>query len=149
MGTVLGWIVGAHFVIRPVCRAGPYTSDEYLEARFGPMARATRKLVQVQCRTLVTEMIPTPMYLVLCAAGGTESHARCAVTGVEMLATSYTALDGLRSVGARRRPPAVVRLLRVSRVHPVLCPAPGSTSTPDSTRASSTPVRRTSRPLSL
>ncbi len=59
------WIDGADFVILPVCRAGPHTSDEYLGARFGLAARATSEFVQVQCRPLVTGMILTPTYLVL------------------------------------------------------------------------------------
>jgi SSS family solute:Na+ symporter len=98
VGTVLGWIIAAHYVFLPMYRAGMYTNAEYLEARFGPAARVISALVQVQYRTMVMGIIATSMFLVFSIVGGMGNYAWWAVVGIALLATIYTALGGLRSV---------------------------------------------------
>jgi len=99
VGTVVGWVVAAYFIVLPMYRAGMYTNAEYLEARYGPTARIISAVVQVQYRTLVLGIIATTIYLtlsVVCGWGPTESW--CAVVAIAALATVYTALGGLKSV---------------------------------------------------
>lgn len=99
VGTVAGWILAANFIVLPMYRAGMYTNAEFLEARFGPLARVISVFVQVQYRTLVLGIIATTIYLtlsVVCGWGPVETWV--AVVGIALLATAYTALGGLKSV---------------------------------------------------
>lgn len=99
VGTVVGWVVAAYFITLPMYRAGMYTNAEYLEARFGPVARIISALVQVQYRTLVLGIIATTIYLtlsVVCGWGPVQTWST--VVGIAFLATVYTALGGLKSV---------------------------------------------------
>ncbi len=98
VGMIVGWVVGAHFVVLPMYRAGMYTNAEYLEARFGPAARVLSVFVQVQYRTMVLGILAVTLYLVLAIVCGWGIHAWWAVVGIALLATIYTALGGLRSV---------------------------------------------------
>lgn len=99
VGVIAGWLVGAHFIVLPMYRAGMYTNAEYLEARFGPAARIVSALVQVQYRTLILGIIVNTLFLVLAVGCGWDSTtAWTAVCLTALLATIYTALGGLKSV---------------------------------------------------
>ncbi len=65
VGTVFGWFLMAHFIALPMYRTGMYTNAEYLEARFGPVARGMSVLVQLQFRTLVLGIICQTLFLTL------------------------------------------------------------------------------------
>ena len=98
IGIVAGWVIGAHFIVLPMYRAGMYTNAEYLEARFGVTARVLSVFVQVQYRTMVLGIVAVTLYLVLAIVCGWGTNAWWAVVGIAALATVYTALGGLRSV---------------------------------------------------
>ena len=99
VGTVVGWVLGAHFIILPMYRAGMYTNAEYLEARFGTATRIISVFVQVQYRTLVLGLIATAAFLTLSIVSGwSDSAAWGLVGGIAVLAAIYTAFGGLRSV---------------------------------------------------
>ena len=98
VGMVAGWVLAAHFIVLPMYRAGMYTNAEYLEARFGPVARVLSAFVQFQYRTLVLGIVATTLYLVLAIVCDWGANAWWAVIAIATLATVYTALGGLRSV---------------------------------------------------
>jgi SSS family solute:Na+ symporter len=98
VGTVVGWILSAHFIVLPMYRAGMYTNAEYLEARFGPATRVISVFVQVQYRTMILGIISTTIYLVLAIVAGWGTEAWWAVGAIAVLASIYTALGGLKSV---------------------------------------------------
>jgi SSS family solute:Na+ symporter len=98
VGTVGGWILGAHLVFPVMYRAGMYTNAEYLEARFGAAMRVLSALVQVQYRTLVLGIIATTNYLVLAVVCGWEREGWPVVVGTAVVAAIYTAFGGLRAV---------------------------------------------------
>src|SRR5690606_29134997 len=75
VGTVVGWMLLAHFIAVPMYRAGMYTNAEYLEARFGPTARVLSGLVQVQYRTMVIANISTTLFLTFSVVGGLGASA--------------------------------------------------------------------------
>jgi SSS family solute:Na+ symporter len=98
VGTVGGWVLLAHCIALPMYRAGMYTNSEFLEARFGPMARVLSSLVQVQYRTMVLANISTTLFLTFAVVGGLEREAWWAVGVIALLATAYTVRGGSRSV---------------------------------------------------
>jgi solute:Na+ symporter, SSS family len=98
VGTVLGWVLLAHFIALPMYRAGMYTNSEYLEARFGPTARVLSSLVQVQYRTMVLANISTTLFLTFAVVGGLGDSAWWLVGLIAALATTYTIWGGSRSV---------------------------------------------------
>jgi SSS family solute:Na+ symporter len=98
VGTVVGWVLLAHFIAVPMYRTGMYTNSEYLEARFGPTARVLSSLVQVQYRTMVMANISTTLFLAFAVVGGLGDSAWWAVGAVVLGALSYTIWGGSRSV---------------------------------------------------
>jgi SSS family solute:Na+ symporter len=98
VGTVVGWMLLAHFIAVPMYRAGMYTNAEYLEARFGPATRVLSGLVQVQYRTMVIANISTTLFLTFSVVGGLGNNAWWMVGAVVLLATTYTIVGGSRSV---------------------------------------------------
>ena len=98
VGTVLGWVMLANFIALPMYRAGMYTNSEYLEARFGPMARVLSSLVQVQYRTMVMGNIFTTLFLTFSVVGDLGDSAWWVVAAVIVLSISYPILGGSRSI---------------------------------------------------
>ena len=98
VGVTAGWVLAAHYIFLPMYRAGMYTNAEYLEARFGPVARVLSAFVQVQYRTLVLGIISTTVYLVLAIVCGWGKAAWWAVVLMALVAAVYTAMGGLKSV---------------------------------------------------
>jgi SSS family solute:Na+ symporter len=98
VGTVVGWMLLAHFIAIPMYRAEMYTNSEFLEARFGPAARVLSSLVQVQYRTMVMANISTTLFLTLAVVGGLGNEAWWAVAAIVLLATLYTMSGGSRGV---------------------------------------------------
>ena len=98
VGVTAGWVLAAHYIFLPMYRAGMYTNAEYLEARFGPVARVMSVFVQVQYRTMVLGIIATTVYLVLAIVCGWGSVAWWAVGAMAAVAAVYTAMGGLKSV---------------------------------------------------
>jgi SSS family solute:Na+ symporter len=112
VGTVIGWVLAAYFVVVPMYRAGMYTNAEYLEARFGPSARVISALVQVLYRTVVLGIIATTIYLTLTiVCGWAPAVSWSVVVAIALLATVYTALGGLRSVAVTDALQSVVMVL--------------------------------------
>ena len=98
VGVVCGWALAGFFIFVPLYRMGMYTNAEYLEARFGAVARITSVLVQVQFRTLVMGMMSISVFRILSVVCGWDWLAWSAVVLVAALAAGYTAVGGMRSV---------------------------------------------------
>ena len=99
VGVVAGWCIAGFFIALPMYRQGMYTNAEYLEARFGPVARVLSVLVQLQYRTAVLAIIAYTVFLTLDIVCGWGYYAAWwGVVGIAILASIYTALGGLRSV---------------------------------------------------
>ena len=112
VGTVAGWLLLARFIAPPMYRAGMYTNAEYLEARFGPVARVISALVQVQYRMLVLGIISVTIFLTLrVACDMDEQTAWVAVLGIALLATAYTMVGGLKSVAVTDAMQSVVMIM--------------------------------------
>ncbi len=110
-GIVAGWYLTAHYIALPMYRAGMYTNAEYLEARFGPVARVLSAFVQVQYRTLVLGIMVTTIYLVLAIVAGWGTGAWWTVGAIALLASVYTALGGLKSVALTDALQTIVMIL--------------------------------------
>ncbi|HIG27510.1 MAG TPA: hypothetical protein EYQ50_06810 [Verrucomicrobiales bacterium] len=98
VGNIFGWLLAAHVVTLVMYRQGMYTNAEYLEARFGPMARIISALVQIQYRTMVLGIIANTLYLTLTIVCDWDQGAWLAVGVIAFIATLYTMWGGLKSV---------------------------------------------------
>ena len=99
LGSALGVVLAAFYVVPPMCRAGFYTNAEYLEARFGPTTRVLSALIQIQYRTSMLGLMIWSVYLLLTGLVGLEPRGAWAlVVTLVVLAGIYTAWGGLKSV---------------------------------------------------
>lgn len=99
IGSCVGGILAAFFVVPKIYRAGFYTNAEYLEARFGPTARAMSALIQIQYRTSMLGVMINSAHLLLVGLVRMPSAAAWGLILVlVVLAGLYTAWGGLRSV---------------------------------------------------
>ena len=65
LGIAVGWFVLSFYVIVPMYRSGVFTNAEWLEFRFGPVARFLAVLINIQSRTNVLGNIFFSLFLVL------------------------------------------------------------------------------------
>lgn len=99
LGSLLGAIFAAFFLVPTMARAGQFTNAEYLEARFGPSARVLSALIQIQYRSSMLGLMIWSLYLLLTGMLALESHvAWTMIVGLVALAAAYTSLGGLKSV---------------------------------------------------
>lgn len=99
LGSAAGGILAAFFVTPAIYRAGFYTNAEYLEARFGPAARALSALIQIQYRSSMLGMMIVSAHLLMTRLVGLSSTlAWFLIVALVILAGLYTAWGGLRSV---------------------------------------------------
>jgi SSS family solute:Na+ symporter len=98
LGIAIGWFLLSCFVIIPMYRSGVYTNAEWLEFRFGPIARVLAVFINVQSRTNVVGNIYFSLYLVLSLIGELSSSWSWAlVVGVGGTAMLYVIRGGLES----------------------------------------------------
>ncbi len=99
IGSAVGGILAAFFVVPEISRRGFYTNAEYLEARYGPAARVLSALIQIQYRTSMLGMMIWSTYLVLTQLVDLPpSLAWTLIVALVILAGLYTAWGGLKSV---------------------------------------------------
>jgi SSS family solute:Na+ symporter len=99
LGSAAGGILAAFFLTPAIYRAGFYTNAEYLEARFGPVARAVSALIQIQYRSSMLGMMIWSAHLLLTRLVGlSDLMAWIMIVVLVILAGMYTAWGGLRSV---------------------------------------------------
>ena len=99
IGSAVGGILAAFFVVPSIYRAGFYTNAEYLEARFGATARAVSALIQIQYRTSMLGVMINSAHLLLVGLVKMPSlTAWGLILILVVLAGLYTAWGGLRSV---------------------------------------------------
>ena len=98
LGLGVGWCLVAYVVFVPMYRAGMFTNAEYLEYRFGPVARVISVLIQIQSRTNVLANVAVSLYLVFSILTGWEEKTWWIVVAIATGAGLYTAAGGLRSV---------------------------------------------------
>ncbi|HRX77478.1 MAG: sodium/solute symporter [Planctomycetaceae bacterium] len=99
VGSVVGAILAAFFVVPTMYRAGFYTNAEYLEARFGPSTRVLSALIQLQYRSSMLGLILWSAHLLLTEMVGMSLvQAWSLIVVLVILAGFYTAYGGLRSV---------------------------------------------------
>ncbi len=112
VGVVCGWFLMVHFIAIRMYRAGMYTNAEYLEARFGPAARATSVIVQVLYRTTVLGIMSNSLFLTLSVVcGWSTGSAWSAVVLLAAIATAYTMVGGLRSVALTDALQSIIMIL--------------------------------------
>jgi solute:Na+ symporter, SSS family len=98
LGISIGWFLVSFFVIVPAYRSGVFTNAEWLEFRFGPLARVLAVLINTLSRANVTGNMYFSMFLVLnIVAGVTDVLAWVVVVGVAALTVLYIVTGGLRS----------------------------------------------------
>jgi SSS family solute:Na+ symporter len=99
LGSALGGILAAYFIVPEISRRGFYTNAEYLEARYGPAARILSALIQIQYRTSMLGLMIWSTYLVLTRLVELPpSWAWAMIILLVILAGLYTAWGGLKSV---------------------------------------------------
>ncbi len=99
VGSVVGAILAAFFVVPKMYRAGFFTNAEYLEARFGPSTRVLSALIQLQYRSSMLGLIIWSAHLLLTELVGLSLlQAWSLIVVLVILAGFYTAYGGLRSV---------------------------------------------------
>ena len=99
IGSAVGGILAAFFVVPAIYRAGFYTNAEYLEARFGVAARVLSALIQIQYRS---SMLGLMLYAVFVLLTGLQivgpRSAWALIVGIVICSGIYTAWGGLKSV---------------------------------------------------
>ncbi len=99
LGSLLGASFAAFFLVPAMARAGQFTNAEYLEARFGPVARVLSALIQIQYRSSMLGLMIWSLYLLLTGfLGLAGTVAWMLIVGLVALAAVYTSLGGLKSV---------------------------------------------------
>ena len=98
LGMGVGWCLVAYVVFVPMYRAGMFTNAEYLEYRFGPVARVISVLIQIQTRTNVLANVAVSLYLTFNILTGWGDQTWWLVVAIAVGAGIYTATGGLRSV---------------------------------------------------
>jgi SSS family solute:Na+ symporter len=98
LGIAIGWFVVSFFLIMPAYRCGVFTNAEWLEFRFGPLARVLAVIINTISRGNVTGNIYFSIFLVLnIVAGIAPLTAWSIVVGVAVLSALYVVTGGLRS----------------------------------------------------
>lgn len=99
VGVISGWLLMVYLIALPMYRLGMYTNAEYLEARFGPVARVVCVLIQVQFRTMVLGIMIKSIFLTLTIVVGFSTFvAWTVVIIIAFIATIYTMAGGLKAV---------------------------------------------------
>ena len=98
LGLSIGWCLVSFIVFVPMYRAGLFTNAEYLEYRFGPIARVISVLIQIQSRTNVMANVAVSLYLTFSIITGWDEQTWWLVVAIAVGAGIYTATGGLRSV---------------------------------------------------
>ncbi|MDC0273298.1 MAG: sodium/solute symporter [Planctomycetaceae bacterium] len=99
LGSAMGGILAAYFIVPEISRCGFYTNAEYLEARYGPATRIISALIQIQYRTSMLGMMIWSTYLVLTRLVEiSPMMAWSLIILLVILAGIYTAWGGLKSV---------------------------------------------------
>lgn len=111
LGLTIGWCTVANMVFLPMYRAGMYTNVEYLEYRFGPVARVLSVFIQIQTRTNVMGIVAYSLFLTFSALTGWGNNTWWLIVGIAIGAAAYTATGGLKSVALTDAMQSVVMLL--------------------------------------
>lgn len=99
LGSLLGASFAAFFLVPAMARAGQFTNAEYLESRFGPVARVLSALIQIQYRSSMIGLMIWSLFLLLTGFLGLGSSAAWTlIVAIVVLAAVYTSLGGLKSV---------------------------------------------------
>ena len=98
LGLSIGWCLVSYIVFVPMYRSGMFTNAEYLEYRFGPLARVMSVLIQIQTRTNVMANVAVSLYLTFSILTGWEEQTWWLIVTIAAGAGIYTAMGGLRSV---------------------------------------------------
>ncbi len=99
IGSALGAILAAFFVVPAISRRGFYTNAEYLEARYSPATRILSAIIQIQYRTSMLGMMIWSTYLVLTRLVNlSPGLAWAMIVLLVILSGLYTAFGGLKSV---------------------------------------------------
>jgi SSS family solute:Na+ symporter len=98
LGIAVGWFALSFFVVVPMYRSGVFTNAEWLEFRFGPVARVLAVLINIQSRTNVLGNIFFSMFLVLnLVAGLSPNQSWGLVAFIAATAVLYIVRGGLRA----------------------------------------------------
>ncbi len=98
LGIAVGWFVLSFYVIVPMYRSGVFTNAEWLEFRFGPVARFLAVLINIQSRTNVLGNIFFSLFLVLNLVAEIDAvWSWPIVVGVAFTAILYIVKGGLRA----------------------------------------------------
>ena len=98
LGISIGWIILSFFVIVPMYRYGVYTNAEWLEFRFGPIARLLAVIINIQSRTNVLGNIFFSMFLILNVVAEIDGYwSWSIVVAVAATAAVYLIRGGLRA----------------------------------------------------
>ncbi len=99
LGGLLGASFAAFFLVPAMAKSGQFTNAEYLEARFGPIARVLSALIQIQYRSSMLGLMIWSLYLLLTGLMGLETTvAWTLLVLLVVFAAAYTSLGGLKSV---------------------------------------------------
>ena len=99
VGSAVGAILAAYFLVPQISRRGLYTNAEYLESRFDPATRVFSALIQIQYRTSMLGLMIWSTYLVLTQLVEiTPAEAWTLIVLLVILSGCYTAWGGLKSV---------------------------------------------------
>ena len=111
LGLSVGWCTVAYLVFIPMYRCGMFTNAEYLEYRFGPVARIMSVFIQIQTRTNVMGVVAYSLFLTFSILTGWGTATWWLVVGIAVAAAAYTATGGIRSVAITDAMQSVVMLI--------------------------------------
>ncbi|MCH7726149.1 MAG: sodium/solute symporter [Planctomycetes bacterium] len=99
IGSGVGGILAAFWIVPRIYRAGFYTNSEYLESRFGTTSRILSALIQIQYRSSMLGLMIYASYLLLTLLTGMpDTVVWLLIVSLVILAGVYTAWGGLKSV---------------------------------------------------
>lgn len=99
LGSLLGASFAAFFLVPAMAKAGQFTNAEFLEVRFGPIARVLSALIQIQYRSSMIGLMIWSLYLLLTGFLGLSSGvAWFLIVAMIAIAAVYTSMGGLKSV---------------------------------------------------
>ncbi len=99
LGSAVGGILAAFYIVPSMYRLGFYTNAEYLEARFGPATRILSAVIQLQYRSSMLGLMIWSVFLLLTTLVRLDAAvAWMLIVSAVVLAGYYSAWGGLNAV---------------------------------------------------
>lgn len=136
LGSLLGASLSAFYLVPAMARAGQFTNAEYLEIRFGPVARVLSAIIQIQYRSSMLGLMIWSLFLLLTGFLGLSSPvAWVVIVALVGFAAIYTSMGGLKSVVMTDALQGIIMLVAMGTIFAAVWNAAGGWSQMNETLA--------------